>query len=230
MHETPGAPPLEEVAVSVWLNGRLFTSAMTVPGRLEDLAVGLLVGEQAIRSIEELASIREDGPCVRAMTLDPFRVVVPRRGVITGCGGAASHLSEKRVPRLPPGPPVPTARVRAALAAAAAPPGGLFRAVLYSDGEPDASDDLGLGTALARVFGAAVARGADRSGAVAALSHRATAELARAAAVAGVPVLASAGPVTRLAVELAERSGLCLCGPGSDGGIACHAHPERLGP
>ncbi len=222
-------PVLEELAVSVYLNGRHFTAAMTVPDRLAELAVGLLVTEQVIRSFDELESVREDGPCVRALTRDPFRVVVPRRGVITGCGGAASHLSERRLPPLPPGPQVDPARVRAALGAVAPPPAGLFSAaLLFPDGPTVVSDDLGLSTALARVVGAAVMAGSSRADAVAAVSHRATAELARAAVVAGVPVLATAGLVTELAVDLAHRSGLCLCGNANAGGFVCYAHPERL--
>ncbi len=104
---------------------------------------------------------------------------------------------------------------------------GLFSAALLSpDGRPVVSDDLGLSTALARVIGAAALAGSP--GTVAAVSHRATAELARAAVVAGIPVLATAGLVTALAVDLATRSGLCLCGLGSGGGFVCYAHPERL--
>ncbi len=222
-------PVLDELAVSIYLNGRHFTAAMTVPDRLAALAVGLLVTEQVIRSADELESVREDGPCVRALTRDPFRVVVPRRGVITGCGGAASHLSEKRLPPLPPEPRVDPARVRGALGAVASPPTGLFSAaLLLADGPPVVSHDLGLSTALARVVGASVMAGTTRAGAVAAVSHRATAELVRAAVVAGVPVLATAGLVTDLAVDLAHRSGLCLCGNGSAGGFVCYAHPERL--
>ncbi|MEN6341098.1 MAG: formate dehydrogenase accessory sulfurtransferase FdhD [Methanospirillum sp.] len=222
-------PVLEELAVSVFLNGRFFTAAMTVPDRRVELAVGLLVTEQVIRSMDELESIREDGPCVRALTSDPFRVVVPRRGVITGCGGAASHLSERRLPKLPPEPQLDPDRVRSALAAVADPPAGLFSAVLQVlDGNPVVSDDLGLSTALARVLGAAVMAGTSRAEAVAVVSHRVTAELARAAVVAGIPVLATVGLVTGLAVELADRSGLCLCGNGSAVGFVCYAHPERL--
>lgn len=222
-------PVLEEVAVSVYLNGRPFAAAMTVPDRPRELAVGLLVTEQVIRSLDELESVREDGPCIRILTTDPFRVVVPRRGVITGCGGAASQLAERRLPRLPPGPAVDPVRVRTALASVAHPPSGLFSAALHlPDGEAIVSDDLGLATALARVVGAAVLAGADRTDAIAAVSERATAELARAAVVAGIPVLATAGLVTDLAVELAGRSGLCLCGSGDGGGFVCHAHPERL--
>lgn len=226
---TAAGPVLDELAVSVFLNGRFFTAAMTVPDRPRELAVGLLVTEQVIRSFDELESVREDGPCVRALTRDPFRVVVPRRGVITGCGGAASHLSERRLPLLPPEPTVDPARVRAALGAVGSPPEGLFSAALLVPDSPAvASDDLGLSTALARVIGAAVMAGTPRRDAVAAVSHRATAELARAAVAAGVPVLATAGLVTALAVDLAHRSGLCLCGNGSAGGFACYAHPERL--
>lgn len=223
------APVLEELAVSVYLNGRPLTAAMTVPDRLRELAIGLLVAEQVIRSMDEVESVREDGPCVRILTRDPFRVVVPRRGLVTGCGGAASHLAERRLPPLPPGPPVAQALVRAALGAVASPPEGLFSAALLGpDGPVAASDDLGLSTALARVIGAAVLIGTACSDTVAAVSHRATAELARAAVAAGVPVLATAGLPTGLAVELAERTGLCLCGLGGANGFVCYAHPERL--
>lgn len=221
-------PAIEEVAVSVFLNGRHFATAMTVADRLPALAVGLLVTEQVIRSPDELESVREDGPCVRVLTRDPYRVAVPRRGVISGCGGAAPGMVERRLPALPPGQPVPWRRVGAALDTVADAPPGLFSASLMDpDGAVTASDDLGLATAFARVVGAALTAGALRPGMIAAVSHRATAEIARAAVIAGIPVLATTGPVTGLATGLARRSGLCLCG-GTGTGFVCSAHPERL--
>jgi len=223
------AQALDELVFSLYLNGRHLMAAMTAPDRLSALAVGLLLVEQAIRSRDEIESIREDGPCVRVLTTDPFRVVVPRRGVITGCGGAVSEISERRLPPLPSAAPLPVEDVMAALGTIAAPPEGLFSAALRAaDGWSVRSDDLGLTTALARAIGVASLGGVSRDRLIGVVSHRVTAELVRAAVVAGVPVLASTGLPTRLAIELAERTGLALCGRGGPGGFVCYTHAERL--
>jgi FdhD protein len=223
------APVLDELALSLYLNGRHLMAVMTVPDRPAELAAGLLLVEQVIRTRDEIESIHEDGPCIRILTTDPFRVVVPRRGVITGCGGAASHLSERRLPPLPPSEPVDPGRVRATIARCAAPPPGLFTAVLdVGSGSICRSDDLGLSTAFARCVGITVRDGRPRAGGIAAVSHRVTGELVRAAVVSGVPVLSSTGLPTGLAVDLAARTGLCLCGDGGPNGFTCYAHPERL--
>ncbi len=220
---------LDELAFSLYLNGRHFMAAMTAPDRLSALALGLLLVEQAIRAQSEIESVQEDGPCVRVLTTDPFRVIVPRRGVITGCGGAVSQISERRLPPLPSIVPVQREDVFAALDLVAAPPEGLFSAALRAgDGWSVRSDDLGLTTAFARIIGVRATETVLHDRVIGAVSHRVTAELIRAAVVAGVPVLASTGPPTGLAVEFAERTGLTLCGQGGRGGFVCYTHPERL--
>lgn len=221
---------LDEQAFSLFLNGRHFLSIMTVPDRLPALAVGLLLGEQVIRSHAEIESILEEGGSIRVMTTDPFRVVIPRRGTVTGCGGAVTQHFERRLPLLASSEPVPIQEVEAALARVSGPPAGLFSAALETvDGRWFTSNDLGLATALARVVGEAVMVGdAPGTTPVVAVSHRVTAELVRSAVIASVPILATTGPVTGLAVDLAERTGLALCSACEPSGLACLSHPKRL--
>ncbi|MGD9936976.1 MAG: formate dehydrogenase accessory sulfurtransferase FdhD [Methanoregulaceae archaeon] len=225
-----GARLLDEQACTLYLNGRHFIAVMTVPDRLPALAVGLLLGEQVIRSHAEIESILEEEGVVRVMTTDPFRVIIPRRGTVTGCGGAVTQIQKRRLPSLPIAGPVPIREVEAALERVSCPPAGLFSASLgTADGRWFESDDLGLTTALARVIGGAVLTGVVPGNArVAAVSHRVTAELVRSAVLAAVPILASSGPVTGLAVELAEQTGLSLCSARGASGIICHSHPEHL--
>ncbi len=221
---------LDEQAVSIYLNGRHFISVMTLPDRLPALAVGLLLGEQVIRTCAEIESILEERAVVRVMTTDPYRVVIPRRGTVTGCGGAVSQVRERRLPPLTPTRPVSIREVESAIGRVSRPPPGLFSVALGTgDGRWFESNDLGLATALARVIGEAVMAGTVPGNArVVAVSYRATAELVRSAVLAGVPVLASTGPVTSLAVDLAHTTGLSLCSKRGSLGLSCHTHPDRL--
>ena len=106
------AEVVEEVPLVLTFNGRQIMSTMTVPGRPADLALGYLFSEQIIEGMNEVESVMVEGQSVKVLTRDPFRVVVSRRVVVSGCGGAAARIREQRLPKRRARSPSREARLR----------------------------------------------------------------------------------------------------------------------
>ncbi len=183
------------------------------------------------------------------MRLDPERILEGRRFVPTSsacgvCGRKAIDGLLARVVPLPRGRTLPASLVHTAVEAlprvqpAFASTGGLHAAVaLAEDGSVlAAAEDVGRHNAVDKVVGGLVragrvGKGASPGGepAVIAVSGRTGFEIVQKAAAARVALVASVSAPSSLAVDLAERAGLTLCGFVRNGAMNVYAHPWRLG-
>ena len=109
--------------------------------------------------------------------------------------------------------------------------GGLHAAGLFDEhGTPSVvREDVGRHNAVDKVVGARVLAGERPSAAVLCVSGRIGFEIAQKAVVAGVGVLAAVGAPSSLAVELAQRAGLCTAGFVRNGRFVVYSAPDRLG-
>ena len=181
--------------------------------------------------------------------LDPDRILEGRRFVPTSsacgvCGRRAIDGLLARVVPLARGRTFPASLVHGAIDAlprvqpAFASTGGLHAAVAVTeDGAVlAAAEDVGRHNAVDKVVGALVRTGRVGPGApegggpsVIAVSGRTGFEIVQKAAAARVAVLASVSAPSSLAVDLAERAGMTLCGFVRGGTMNVYAHPWRLG-
>ncbi len=225
---------VEEATLSLILNGRTILAAVVSPHDLEAFVVGFLFTEEIVRVLDEIESIKRDGNVVSVLTKNPFRGGGGKKIVLSGCGGTTSHLDTKRLPKLTSPLTVPLPRIVEAmdqlLASRAEPvPGGIHTAALAGrEGPLLAASDIGLHNALDRAIGLALQAKRDLSRTFALSSDRISSEMVRKCLVANIPLIASRGTPTSLAVDLAERTGLCAVGFVEGGRLIVYTHPERV--
>jgi len=227
-------PVIEEVPVTVTVNGRQVATAMTSPVDLEEFATGFLFTEGIIRGKGEIDSIQVEKNSVKVITKDLLRVIGPRRTILSGCGGSSSFLDPAKLPK-----------VTSSFAIQAQMISRSMKDLLQSDlhrltggvhivglsgpeGEITRSLDIGRHNALDRVIGYGLIHGIDLGQVYVLSSGRISSEMVRKSLVAGIPLIASRGATTTLAVSLAEKNGLTVIGFVRAGGMNIYTNPQRV--
>jgi FdhD protein len=102
---------------------------------------------------------------------------------------------------------------------------GLFR----DGGETVAiAEDLGQHNALDKVIGGALLQNIDISRTLAAATGRQPSEMILKCRNAGIPIMATRGAPTSLAIETAEEAGITIAGLVKEKTMIIYAHPERI--
>lgn len=241
-----------EAPLEIRVEGRSLAVVMRTPGHDRELAAGFLLSEGLIDGPGGLFEISvcpaadPGGGVVEVMLRHPetadFEALT--RHVFTSsscgvCGKASIAAAMKTHPPLPvPDAPVMEAavlfslpdRLRAAQPAFAET-GGIHASALFdfSGRLLMVREDAGRHNALDKVTGAALLGDLlplDRC--VLLLSGRTSYELVQKALAARIPVVAAVGAPSSLAVQLAEASGITLCGFLRSGRCNVYTHPVRL--
>jgi FdhD protein len=242
-HETVA----EETPVALTYNGHSFAVMMASPADLTDFALGFSLGEGVVESAAEFLAV-EIVPLARgielAVTVTESRALAlrARRRALagrTGCGlcGVDSIAEALRpIPRL-----AATTRIAASaidLAVAAFPadqPLGRLTGATHAAAFADLSgvirlirEDVGRHNALDKLIGALAAAGIDPTRGFVVVSSRCSYEMVHKTAAAGIPLVASVSAPTGLAVELAEKVGVCLVAYARDGRFTVYAGCDRI--
>ncbi|MDD1729642.1 MAG: formate dehydrogenase accessory sulfurtransferase FdhD, partial [Methanospirillum sp.] len=90
------------------------------------------------------------------------------------------------------------------------------------------TEDIGRHNALDRVIGYALRKGIDLTGTCVLISGRISSEMSRKCILAGIPIIASRGATTSLAIEMGNATGLTIIGFIRGGKMNVYTAPERI--
>lgn len=219
--------------------------AATDDPEMLSLAAGFLFTEGIIRGMQDLRRMEvcgNDPSIVRVELTDPGEMNPRRRNVTIGsacgvCGGreAAEQLvaglttvadtvclSNAQVGQL--------MTAMSELQTVFAETGGAHAAAIF-DREARIialAEDLGRHNALDKVIGKCLLRGVKLAGCGALLSSRLSLEMITKAIRAGLEIVAAVSAPTSLAIEIAERFGVTLCGFVRGGRATIYSRPQRI--
>jgi len=239
----------EETPLHVFLNQTHYVTILCLPTQLKELAVGYLLSEGVLKSVDEIKEVRlgKAGKCQvrlkpevkvekRVSTAQPFT-----RLVLSACGSPDYWPLSKLVDRLelrklPLGFTVRAEVVSEAvkrlntLAETFRKTGGVHVAALYSqNGELITwAEDVGRHNAVDKVIGRVALQKLKFSSYFLASSGRLTGDVVLKAARVGIPVVASIAAAVYSGVEAAERTGLTLIGFVRSTRMNVFTYPERI--
>ena len=229
---------------------------MRTPGHERELAVGFLLGEGILHSLDELEAVYargprygEDGPqhSVRVTLRPGVKIDLTRleRNFYTtsSCGVCGKTSIEALALNLAPLPLDQTQIDRATICALPGrlrqsqatfdQTGGLHAAGIFTtDGHANlVREDVGRHNAVDKVIGAQFLAGrVPLDHHILVVSGRASFELVQKALAGGIPTLVAVGAPSSLAVEVAEKFGGTLIGFTKPGGFNIYTGSERVRP
>lgn len=226
---------IEEVPMALFINGRHAMTAMMSPLQLEDFVTGYLYTEQIIRSIDEIESVRIEPNRISVITKNLFKVLGPKKTILSGCGGSVSYIDTEKLPKIVSDYTISAEDIRSAAKAVLnselhMTTGGIHIVALLDHQTIIAvSEDIGRHNALDRVIGYALRHNVDIARSWVIVSGRISSEMVRKCLIAGIPIIVSRGATTTLAVETAKSTGLTVAGFARSSRMVVYTRPDRIG-
>ncbi|MBI2756506.1 MAG: formate dehydrogenase accessory sulfurtransferase FdhD [Chloroflexi bacterium] len=239
-------PVVGEIRFSIVVNERELVSLMCSPCDLQSLVVGFLYIEGLIEGPDEIDLLRVclEDRLAEVRLVHGFPDVPPRKILTSGCTGGVSFgkyladVERFRVEDEEPALPVPPARVyglmralydRAHLYRTAR---GIHTSVFALPGSDEprlVAEDIGRHNTLDKLQGQALIAGVPTKGGILVASGRVSSEMLFKAAIMGVPIVASRTSPTNLALAVAERLNVTVCGYVRQGSMNVYTHTRRIG-
>ena len=225
---------IEEAPMALFVNGRHAMTAMMSPVQLEDFVTGYLYTEQIIKSVDEIESIRLEKNRMSVITKNLFKVLGPKKTILSGCGGSTSYIDTEKLPKITSDYTISTADIRNAAKAVLnselhVTTGGIHIVALLDREKIIAvSEDIGRHNALDRVIGFGLRNNVDLNKTWVIVSGRISSEMVRKCLIAGIPIIVSRGATTTLAVETAEKTGLTVVGFARSSKMVVYTHGQRV--
>jgi FdhD protein len=229
---------IEEVLVSLHVNGQELATIAATPVRQDWLAVGFLVNEGLITSKDEVRAVHI---CPSGLCVDVWltrEIEPPRRRIYTsGCGGGVTFDDLTGVqPPLDSDLTLTVGQLHhlmdqlQSVARLYRRTRGVHTSALFRGGEMlSSAEDVGRHNTLDKVRGDCLLRGVDTRDGVLLSTGRISSEMLNKAAKMGCPIVASRTSPTSLSVQLARAWNMTLVGYLRRGRLLVYAHGWRLG-
>ena len=242
--ETVDAEVIGEIRFSIVVEGRELVTLMCSAWQLKPLVVGFLYLEGLIDGIDEIEMLRicTDDRLADVRLARGFPELPPRKILTSGCTGGVSfgkyldQIEQFRVAdddvRVGPGRMYELLRALYDRSNLYHQSGGVHTSIFVErDGASPrlVAEDIGRHNTLDKLQGMALLEGVATRGGVVLASGRISSEMLFKAAIMGVPVVGSRTSPTNLALAVAERLNITVCGYVRQGSMNVYTHPERIG-
>jgi FdhD protein len=242
--ESVDAGVIGEIRFTIFVEDRELVTLMCSPWQLRPLVVGFLYLEGLIDSADEIELLRVcvEDRLAEVRLAHGFPEVPPRKILTSGCTGGVSfgkYLDEIERFRLPEaeGARVPPSRLYALLRALYdhsslyRQSGGVHTSIFAERGADEprfVAEDIGRHNTLDKIQGLSLLEGVDTHGGILLASGRISSEMLFKAAIMGVPIVGSRTSPTNLALAVAERLNITVCGYLRQSSMNVYTHPWRI--
>ena len=207
---------IRETALTLTINGDIYATAMIMAGMEREFAIGHLYAQGIISGITDITSLSVTEKTVEIILAEGLKSRTERGPVNSDL--VVHHESVFTCVKA-----ILKSRIFSETEA-------VHSAGLFLEGEEPVAitEDLGRHHALDKCIGAALPAGIDFSRTLAASTGRQPTEMIHKCRNAGIPIMATKGVPTSLAVALAEESGITIAGLVRGKKMIVYSHPERI--
>jgi FdhD protein len=223
----------EEIPYAVFINGRHTATVLLNPGDQKEYILGYLFTEQYISRMDEVESIRVEKNRISIITTNIFTNHGPKKTILSGCGGAVSYVDATKLPKITSDNLISHKSLVDIInkwdIADSSEKKGIFCACLYkAPGIFILRHDLGEDQVIDRMIGAVIRKNMNLSEFICFYSGTISSETVRKCLISQIPFILTTGEATDLAIEIAEKNGLCVVIL-KDKEILLCSHPEMIG-
>ncbi len=241
--ERVDAGVIGEIRFTIFVDDRELVTLMCSPWQLRPLVIGFLYLEGLIESPDEIELLRVclEDRLAEVRLANGFPDVPPRKILTSGCTGGISfgkYLDDIEQFRIGDDPASASpARMYALLrdlydrSDLYRQAGGVHTAIFARRGSSAptlVAEDIGRHNTLDKLQGMALLEGIDTHGGVILASGRISSEMLFKSAIMGVPIVGSRTSPTNLALAVAERLNITVCGYLRQGSMNVYTHPGRI--
>jgi FdhD protein len=239
------AAVIGEIRFTVFVEDRELVTLMCSAYQLRPLVVGFLYLEGLIETVDDLEMLRV---CLEDRLADVrlahgFPELPPRRILTSGCTGGVSfgkYLDQIEQFRIgDDGPQVQPSQMYALLRALYdsshlyRESGGVHTSIFAHAHQVEprfVAEDIGRHNTIDKLQGMALLEEEPTRGGVILASGRISSEMLFKSAIMGVPIVGSRTSPTNLALAVADRLNITVCGYLRQGSMNVYTHPERIRP
>ncbi len=241
-----------EMPLALFVNGRHALTAMVSPTMLEEFVTGVLYTEKIIHKLDDIESLHIEESRERnrdnnkktdsastliasVLTKDPFSIMLSGKTVLSGCGGDTSYVDADWLPKIQSDLVTDVSTIKSIMKETLVSDlhtrtGGIHIIGLFgSEGKICIIEDIGRHNALDRAIGYGLKHGIDFSKTIVTCSGRLSSEMVRKCLMANIPVIASRGATTTLAISMGETAGLTIIGFVRSQKMNIYTGAERIG-
>jgi FdhD protein len=243
--ESVDAGVIGEIRFTVFVDERELVTLMCSPWQLRPLVVGFLYLEGLIDSVDDIELLRVclEDRLAEVRLVNGFPDVPPRKILTSGCTGGISfgkyldQIEQFRVEddrtRVPPGRMYLLLRMLYDQSHLYRESGGVHTSIFVErDGSAPrlVAEDIGRHNTLDKLQGLALLDEIPTGGGIIIASGRISSEMLFKAAIMGIPVVGSRTSPTQLALAVADRLNITVCGYLRQGSMNVYTHPWRIEP
>jgi len=241
--ERVDAGVIGEIRFTIFVDERELVTLMCSPWQLRPLVVGFLYLEGLIESVDDIEMLRVclEDRLAEVRLLNGFPDVPPRKILTSGCTGGVSfgkyldQIEQFRVEddrtRVAPGRMYALLRALYDHSNLYRQSGGVHTSI-FADADSSTprlvAEDIGRHNTLDKLQGLALLDEIPTRGGVVVASGRISSEMLFKAAIMGVPVVASRTSPTQLALAVADRLNITVCGYLRQGSMNVYTCPWRI--
>jgi FdhD protein len=233
---------IEEARLNLYLNGEKAISMMTIPKDQEAHAIGFLMSENVISSIEDINTITlsEDGLRVDVnakINEESLKHLYKEKTLTSGCGGGVTGTAEGELEipfnqtsfKVKPKTILDEIKIFYKESELYNLTGCVHKAMIYLlDGTTITAEDIGRHNAIDKAIGKCELAGLDTTKSILFVSGRLSSEMVTKAVMHRVPIVVSRTAPTYLGVQTAHKHGITLIGFARGRKMNLYTHSGRI--
>ena len=225
---------VEELPLSIFINGRHFATAMISPQMVREFVIGHLFSEKVIENINEIESLQIEENIAKVIINNPLKVISAKKLIVSGCGGGSSFLNESKLPKISSNLKIDADDIFDGLNSLLNSDlhritGGVHIVGLFHKKAVICiSEDLGRHNALDKVIGCGLIKNINFKETFVVCTGRISFDMSLKCSVANIPIIISRGATTSFAIEIAEKTGLTTVGFARGRKMNIYTNGERI--